>query len=288
MSDSSLSLPEMPLAAEITRKSRSNLAFAFATLPRARRRDAVTFYAFCRWVDDLADDDDQPLEERRALLERWHSGCLNGFHTLEQSRALEHELDAVVERRGIDRNHLATIVEGMIDDLSPKRFDTVEEVEAYNWKVACCVGLVSIRIFGCRDQQSEAYAISLGQALQWTNILRDVGEDWRERRRVYLPQAVMARFMLTDRDLAAGQGDDRFRAMMEYLAERARGHFAAARASRRKSELRSLAAAEGMRRIYRALLEEMSCDGFRVFEHRYSLSRGHKLWLLLKPFGKGK
>lgn len=280
--DAASDLPQLPPAAEITRRARSNLAAAFVALPRQRRRDAVTFYAFCRWVDDIADDEEVPAARRRELLLRWHRGCLEGFAGLPGgARPLERELDEVAERCGIERRVLAQIVEGMLDDLEPRRFATVEEVEGYNWKVASCVGLVSIRIFGCRRPESERYAIELGQALQWTNILRDVGEDWRQRRRVYLPEQEMARHLLTDRDLAAGQQDGRFRALMTGLAARAREHFTAATAARPAADRRCLAAAEAMRRIYSALLDEMDRDGFRVFEKRYALSRWRKLRLLL-------
>lgn len=297
------SMQQLPSAEVITRKAKSNLAFAFATLPRKRRRDAVTFYAFCRWVDDLADDEVLPLAQRRLFLERWYKGCRDGFSSLPHSQQLEQDLDEVVERRQISRMHLQTIVEGMVDDLSPARFHSIADVEKYNWKVACCVGLVSIRIFGCQQKRSEEYAVSLGQALQWTNILRDVGEDLRERQRLYLPEEELEKFQLSKEKLlslleeekpedAAVKLQEReeikasFQQLMQHLSKRALLHFDAALAARCRKDRCFLVAAEAMRRIYHALLMEMIADGFQVFEKRYSLPWWKKMWLLFKPIGR--
>jgi len=148
---------------------KSHLAFALLWLPRERRRDALVFFRFCRAVDDIADEPGRSEEEKRRLLQEWLDGI--------ERNSLPAELESVVARHGIDRNLLAEIVRGCATDVRPARFETFAGLEKYCWRVACAVGLVSIRIFGCKDPASSAYAENLGHALQLTNILRDVGED---------------------------------------------------------------------------------------------------------------
>ena len=166
----------MPSPAEITRKANSNLAFALRVLPPAQRDDAVVFYAFCRQVDDIADDPGLPLDQRRNGLDAWTRGLTHGF---ESPAGLERAIADLRDRLGIPNGLLLEIIDGCRADLQPQRFATWPDLQQYTRKVACAVGLVSIRIFGCTNPAAEDYAIALGHALQLTNIIRDVGEIGR-------------------------------------------------------------------------------------------------------------
>jgi phytoene synthase len=266
-------------AAQITRRAKSNLAFALRILPRARREDAVVFYAFCRTLDDLADAPGIPTERRAVSLREWKHGLENGF---SNPTPLQLEITGLRDRLEIPNELLTAIVDGCLMDLEPRRFQSWEELDGYIWKVACAVGLVSIRIFGCKDPASENYAIALGRALQITNILRDVGEDHQNGGRIYLPTDEMARANYTATDLAAGTRDDRFLALMHSVSERADAFFTEAAARLPATDRRALAPARLMADIYRSLLTAMRREGFRVFEKRYRLSGPHKAWILLK------
>jgi phytoene synthase len=138
------------------------------------------------------------------------------------------------------------------------------------------VGLASIRIFGCTESASRDYAEALGLALQWTNILRDVGED-AANGRIYLPQDELARFGVPEADLLAGKSSPAFLRLMEFQAARAAEFFTAAIVP--TADRRALRSAEMMRAIYAALLDRMRRDGFRVFTNRYRLTRLEKLLL---------
>ena len=243
----------------------SNLAFALLVLPRDRRADALTFYRFCRLLDDIADSPALEPGEKSRALDAWAAAIAGD---------LPSELDGVVRRHGVDRALLGEILAGVRADLTVTRYATFADARAYCWRVASAVGLVSIRIFGCQDPASAAYAENLGLALQWTNILRDIGED-AANGRIYLPQDELARFGVEETSLLAGRPGGDWPGFLAFQAARAESLFAAVRVpARDRSALR---AAEIMRAIYATLLARMRRDGFRVFDRRYRIPRAGKL-----------
>ena len=269
----------MSAASEITRKAKSNLAFALNILPKDRRDDMVVFYAFCRVVDDLADDLDVPASQRAAALATWKDGLENGFTAPDE---FQREVVELRDRKAIPTELLTAIIDGCTMDLHPQRFGTWEDLSQYTWKVACAVGLVSVRLFGCQHPDSEKYAVALGHALQLTNILRDVGEDLANSVRIYLPLADLGRFQYTERDLIGRVHDGRFMAMMAYQAERAESYYQEAESLLPASDRAALTPAIIMAETYHTLLERMRKDGFRVFDRRYSLSKARKFAILSK------
>ncbi len=264
---------------QITRRAKSNLAFALRILPRERRADAVVFYAFCRTLDDLADAPGISANDRAAGLKAWKQGLLVGF---QAPNALELEVSELRKRHQIPTEYLTAIIDGCEMDLDPQRFQTWDELKGYIWKVACAVGLVSTRIFGCKNPAADAYAISLGRALQLTNILRDIREDYENGQRIYLPIEDLTRFDYRETDLAAGVCDSRFVALMEFQAGRAESFFQEAERILPADDYQALAPARVMSAIYRQLLAQMQQDGFRVFEKRYRISDIRKLAILTK------
>ncbi len=274
--------PPLVLADPAAARS-SNLAFALGTLPRERRDDALVFYGFCREVDDIADEPFRSPEERIGLLSRWIDALCGG-------EALPEALEDVMARNDLDPSLLAEIVRGVAMDVAPgTRFETFEELQKYSWRVASAVGLASARIFGCRHPDSERYAVHLGYALQFTNILRDVAEDARMGR-VYIPAEDLAAFGVSPENLLDGTPDGEFENLMRFEASRARHEFAIARAYRRRDDARALVAAEVMREVYERVLTRMEADQFRVFDKRYAVPKWEKCWILLsamcRPAGK--
>lgn len=267
MSSSTVTLPTG------TGSRKSNLAFALATLPGARRRDALVFYDFCRAVDDIADSPDLPVGEKQSRLALWREAIA--------SDALPEPLRDIVHRYHLDSGLLSEIVRGVEMDLSPQDFRTFDDLHTYCWRVACAVGLVSIGIFGCSELASRDYAENLGLALQVTNILRDVAED-ASLGRIYLPAEDLARFGVRRESLLARKPDGQFDALMRHEAERARRYFAAARRTLPPRDARSLIPAEAMREIYERLLASMERDGFRVFQKSYRLATQEKIFILAK------
>ena len=271
-------------ASHITRRANSNLAFALHILPRQRRNDAVVFYAFCRTLDDLADASGIPADQRQAALESWRTGLVSGF---ENPDTLQCQVLALRERHGIPTELLTAIIDGCLSDLQPQRFQSWDDLSEYVWRVACAVGLVSIRLFGCQDPGAERYAIALGRALQITNILRDIREDHDNDGRIYLPLDDLARCHYTEMDLADHKHDERFLRLMAFEADRADGFFREAAETLPAADRRALAPARIMGEIYQQLLVRMRRDGFRVFEKRYRIPHGRKLAILTKHLISG-
>lgn len=269
-------------AARITQQSKSNLALAFVSLGRERRRDITTFYAFCRIIDDLADSTDLSVAEKRQSLAAWRSWLTASGHAEDPLAAHVRQLMA---KYSLAPAMLEEIIAGVEMDLSISRYATFADLRLYCYRVASAVGLVSIEIFGYRNPQCRDYAIELGLALQTTNIIRDVGKDLRTDR-IYLPQDEMARFDYSEADLRANICDARFLSLMEFQAQRSHAFFAQADALLPREDRRAMVAAEIMSAVYRDLLRRIERDRFRFFEKEYRLNRwqkgGHVVSQLLK------
>mgnify|MGYP003652584766 CR=1 FL=1 len=267
-------------SAEIVRRSGSNLAFALAVLPKSKRRDMTVFYAFCRVVDDLADDPGLGSEERQAGLNRWRE-LIEGGAT-EVLPGLESEFVDLCSRRDLNADELDAIVRGVEMDLEPRKIQTADELKEYCYHVASAVGLVSIDIFEYEDPATRDYAEQLGYALQWTNIMRDVGEDAGEGR-IFLPQEDLATFGVSEDEILNKNPDpESFRNLMAHEADVARGFYRKAVELLPEVDRKSMRSAELMRRIYSGILEQMGADGYRVFEKRYRLSKVRMLGEFLR------
>lgn len=266
-------------AQQITKASRSNLALAFIALPRQRREDISVFYAFCRVVDDIADDPGRTREERQADLEQWKRAVES---SVESESSLAPPVREIIARYALNVEDFREIIAGVEMDLDGARYGTWEGLRLYCHRVASVVGLVSLGIFGARQPAARDYALNLGLALQLTNILRDVGQDFANGGRIYLPEEELARFGVSRADIAAGRRTDGLLALMDFQAERARGFYHEAARQLPAADRKSLIAAEIMRAVYSRLLEKMAKDRWRVFDRRYSLHRLTKLWLVIR------
>jgi 15-cis-phytoene synthase len=276
--------PQGRNARDIVKRSRSNLAFALACLPRQRREDMYVFYAFCRVVDDIADDDGWTTPQRLEALDRWRA-VVRG--EAPEREAFENELLELRGRYAIPEEDLLAIIDGVAMDIEPRRYGTWEELKVYCYRVAGCVGLVSIRIFGCQDERSREYALNLGYALQITNILRDVRADWENGERVYLPQDDLAAAGYSVEDLGAMRHNAAFELLMKHQVSRARDYYHLAVAALVRRDRLPLLAAEAMRRIYSETLDLLEKGNYHVFERRYRLSNLRKVRLVAGAWTKG-
>jgi 15-cis-phytoene synthase len=261
-------------AEKITRQSKSNLALAFIALGRERRRDITTFYAFCRVIDDIADNPQLPLEEKTRQLSEWRARLRRAQ---PNESPLAGEIRTLMAKYRLTPEMLEEIIAGVEMDLTISQYAAFAELRVYCYRVASAVGLVSIEIFGFRNADCREYAIQLGLALQMTNILRDVSKDL-ENGRIYLPQDDLARFGYSADALHHHVYDEHFLQLMRFEAERAEQFFAAARRLLPDEDRRSMVAAEIMSAIYFALLQRMKVDNFRVFDRQYELSKPAKFF----------
>jgi phytoene synthase len=261
--------------------SGSSFYYSFLFLPAGKRRAITAFYAFCREVDDVADEASD-LEVARAKLAWWRTEVAD-LMAGHPSHPVTRALAPFVAPMGIDGARMNEIIDGMEMDLVRHRYADFEELKLYCHRVAGVVGQLSAGIFGYRHAATLEYAEELGLAFQLTNIIRDVGEDAR-RGRVYLPAVELARHGLTVEDILARRGGEAFRALMAEQADRAEATYARAFAKLHPEDRRNQRAGLVMAAIYRTLLAEIRRDGFPVLEGRVSLTPIRKLWIAWKTW----
>lgn len=268
------------VSAQITRKSASNLALAFILLPRRKREAMRALYAFCREVDDLADEDARPLEERRQQLAAWrkdvHAACHEGTPKLPVNR----ELQPFIREFGLRYELFDALLQGVEMDLDLLAYPDYATLERYCYHVASVVGLLSVEIFGYRNPRCRDYAVALGKALQFTNILRDVGDD-AGRGRIYLPREELDRQGVTPDEVLQRRASPRFTAVCRAVDARARGFYREARRLLPPDDRKSMIAAELMGGVYWRLLKKLERTGFPVLgDQPVRLGRGQKLGLV--------
>lgn len=266
----------------ITRNSASNLALAFILLPRSKRDAMAALYAFCRQVDDVADEDCVPPEQRRERLAAWRDDVKRACDGGTPRFAVNRELQPVIKNFGLRFEWFDELIKGCETDLEKTRYETAKELELYCYRVASVVGLLSIEIFGYQNPRCRDYAIALGQALQLTNILRDVQTD-AARDRIYLPLEDLRQHGVSENEILRGEYSERYARLTNAVAQRAKNYYAIARQTLPAEDRRSMIAAELMGCVYWRLLQRLERKRFHVFQSKpIRLSRPHKTALILR------
>jgi phytoene synthase len=266
----------------ITRKSASNLALAFILLPRARRDAMSALYAFCREVDDVADDKTVPAEKRREQLAEWRADVKRACENQLPKFPVNQELQPIIRKFGLRFELFDDLLKGCEMDLDRNRYENFEALEKYCHHVASVVGLLSIEIFGYKNPATRDYAIYLGKALQLTNILRDVKTD-AERGRIYLPQSELTKFNITEDEILNSKYSDRYFALAGSVAARAKDFYRLAQKTLPPEDRRSMVAAELMGSVYWRLLQKLERQRFDVFGAQPArLNKAQKISLILR------
>lgn len=263
--------------------SGSSFYYSFMFLPPERRRAITALYAFCREVDDVVDECQDPqiaatkLAWWRQELDRLYAG--NPEHPVTQA------LQRVLPEFSLPQEQLLEIIDGMEMDLQQTRYLDFKALSLYCYRVASVVGLLAAEIFGFKDRGTQKYAHDLGMAFQLTNIIRDVGEDAR-RGRVYLPIDELKRFGVPVADILNSHYSDNFRKLMEFQIERAEHYYAQAMSELPDIDRKSQRPGLVMAAIYRTLLDEIKRDGCQVLSQRTSLTPLRKLWIAWRTWIK--
>ena len=188
---------------------------------------------------------------------------------------------------GIEERHLQAVIEGCQMDLDQTRYLDLAGLQRYCHLVAGVVGEVAARIFGQTEERTTEYAHTLGQALQLTNIIRDVGED-AMRGRIYLPISELQQFDVKAHEINKREYSDRFTALMRFQAERAHSLYDKALGLLPDADRHAQKPGLMMASIYRTLLREIESENFQVLHQRISLTPLRKFWLVWKMQALGR
>jgi phytoene synthase len=248
----------------ITKKSKSNLTLGFFFLPQERRDGMAALYAFCREVDDVADEESVPVEQRRVALAKWREDIRRACDGETPEFTTNREFQPLIERYHLPFEYFDELIRGVEMDLDINRYENFTELEKYCYRVASVVGLLSIEIFGYSNAACRDYAIYLGKALQLTNILRDVKTD-ADRGRIYLPLNELARFKVTEQEILRGEYSDRYESLARSVSQQARKYYQLARQTLPPEDRRSMGAADLMGNVYWKLLQKIERQKFNVF-----------------------
>lgn len=269
---------------EKARNSGSSFLDGFRFLSPERRDAMTVLYAFCREVDDVADDCTDPAVARTTLA-WWRQDLAKAF---QAASAPEHPvnqaLQEIVDRYALPQQELEEIINGMEMDLHHDRYPAFADLQYYCHRVAGVVGRLIARILGFDNPQTLQYADQMGLALQLTNIIRDVGEDARMGR-IYLPQDELSQFGVSETSILAATPTPEFAALMQFQFNRARDTYRQAIALLPPADKKAQKAGLIMASIYHALLLEIERDGLaNVLRYKIRIPNPRKMRIALKTW----
>jgi phytoene synthase len=260
------------LAEKITAQQSKSFYLASAFLPEEKRSAIRALYAFCRTVDDIVDESSDA--QRDAQLDYWRT-------MVETASFADNDLVAAawadtLTRYHIPRHYALQLIDGAARDLFQSRYQTFEELATYCYGVASTVGLMSMYIIGFQTNDAVVYAIKLGVALQMTNILRDVGEDYRSGR-LYLPREELVFHGIQESCIAKGHVTDNWRQFMKFQIERTRQLYEESWPGVRMLQREGQLAIGAASVFYQGILDEIEKNDYDVFSRRATLSAFDKV-----------
>ncbi len=263
---------------------KTSFYYSFLVLPADQRRAIIAVWDFCRAVDDAVDEEESGTGmSPRDAVACWRAELARCFGSETPITSQGERLKPFVRQFDLPRQAFDDVIDGVAMDLDHARYETFDELFEYCRRVASAVGMICIRIFGCRGRAAADYALYLGVALQLTNILRDVKGDL-ERGRLYLPLEDLRAAGCTVEDLAAGRMTPQVRSLLAFECRRAREFYSRAIAARPAEDRRRLVAAEIMRAVYSETLSRIERRGYDVFSARARIARPIQAFIALRQW----
>lgn len=269
---------------------KTSFYYAFLVLPSDQRRAIIAVWDFCRAVDDAVDEEPSSTAAGgptgRDAVAFWRAELAQCYDGGGAQTAQGRRLQPFVHHFDLPRKAFEDVIDGVAMDLDTTRYETFGDLFEYCRRVASAVGLLCIKIFGCRSAAACEYALNLGVALQLTNILRDIKDDLA-RGRVYLPLEDLAAHGCTIADLEAGIVSDPVRALLAFECRRAREFYQRATDARPPEDRPKLVAAEIMRAVYFETLkriERSGPGGYDVFTARVRVARPRQAAIAVKQW----
>lgn len=264
----------------VVRRSKTSFFWAMRTLPEAKRRGMYAVYAFCREVDDIADEKGT-FADKLARLDEWR-GEIGRVYGGGPRHPVTWALAGPIADFGLRETDFLTVIDGMEMDAGDSvRIADMEALALYCDRVASAVGRLSIRIFGEPGEPGQRVAQSLGQALQLTNILRDLHED-AGRDRLYLPDRLLRAHGIPDGEADRVLAHPSLPAVCRALADLAEQRFDETDRALEACDRRRMRPAIVMMEVYRQLLKRLVARGWRRLDVRVKLSKAEKLWIAFR------
>jgi 15-cis-phytoene synthase len=260
---------------------KTSFYYSFLVLPAEQRQAIVAVWDFCRVVDDAVDESPSGGESGRDAVAFWRAELARAFDGSSPATPQGRHLQPFIAHFDLPRQAFEDVIDGVAMDLDTTRYATFADLYEYCRRVASAVGLICIRIFGCRSDRARDYAVNLGVALQLTNILRDIPDDLA-RGRVYLPLEDLSAHGCTVDDLAGGVVTEPVRRLMAFECARARDFYQRAILARPEEDRRRLVAAEIMRAVYYETLLRIERSGYDVFRGRVRVRRPMQAYIALR------
>ncbi|MBN1247297.1 MAG: phytoene/squalene synthase family protein [Anaerolineae bacterium] len=259
----------------ITASHSRTFSLASGLLPPKKRDAARALYAFCRMSDDIVDrlQHDKAWDARSAL-EQWRRRAVGECES--PSDPLIMAWADTQATYGIPRLYAEQLIDGVARDIEQDRYDTFEDLTSYCYGVASTVGLMAMHVIGFSGPEAIPYAVKLGVALQLTNILRDIAEDWSAGR-LYLPLEELERFNLAPSDIARGQVTGRWRAFMAFQIARVRAIYAESLPGIQMLHRDGRFAIGTAAELYAAILTDIEAHNMDVFSRRAHVTTVGKL-----------
>lgn len=282
-----MSAPETSSAAEtwalveaVVRRSGTSFYWAMRCLPEKKRQALYGIYAFCREIDDIADGPGAP-DEKLARLGQWR-GEIERLYGDSPRYPVTKALQGPVEDFGLKKEDFRAVIDGMeMDADEPLRIADMEELNLYCDRVACAVGRLCVCVFGIDGANGQELAFDLGQALQLTNILRDIPED-AGRDRLYIPEELLQAHGVTNPDLSAKMESPGFSKACDVLAGIGARRFDQAAEVISRCERKKVRPAIMMMEIYRRILARLMRRGWKNLSLPVGISKVGKLWIALR------
>ena len=267
---------------------KTSFYYSFLVLPGDQRRAIESVWDFCRAVDDAVDEPEavaptgDTAAAARAAVLFWRSELSRCYDGLAPQTPQGRHLQPFIRQLDLPRQAFEDVIDGVAMDLDTHRYQTFDDLFEYCRRVASAVGMICIKIFGCRNEKARDYALNLGVALQLTNIIRDIPDDL-SRGRVYLPLDDLAALGCRVADLEAGLSDP-VRRLLAFECARAREFYQRAIDARPAEDRGRLVSAEIMRAVYFATLQRIERNGYDVFKSRVRLSRPQQAVIALRQW----
>ena len=262
-----------------TKESNSSFLPAFYFLGYDKRMALTALYAFCREVDDIADEC-MEYEIGKAKLDWWKSEIERLFKKNPQ-HPVTMALVNYIEKFDLNEAYFVEIIDGMEMDLNFNRYESFKQLQLYCYRVASAVGILSAKIFGFNNQNTLKYAHDMGIALQLTNIIRDLGEDAR-RGRIYVPLDELKQFNLTEAEILNYSENEKIGHLVKFLSDRAKQFYNSAINHLPKEDRKKQLPGLMMGNIYFALLTEiLSNHPEKILNQKTLLPPFRKVWIAI-------